>query len=214
MMGLGAASGPGRPLEISSRVAVVVETDDALAREIEAALGNTAREIRRVETGREASALLATIQAEVVVLDTNLPDVDGLVLLSELKTANTRTPIVLVAVDWVGIANGGQQEWRSALADAAATTPDRVVVHSLHQHDAPGCDFDAESLLAARGLSGAMFHVAFAQKTIDDAASALQRSLATPKIVTHLGVGIGRVGEHKEGHVECRLVLRIVDCGE
>ena len=96
-MGPGAASGQGRPLELSSRVAVVVEMDDGLAREIETALSNTAREIRRVGTGREASALLATIQAEVVVLDTNLPDVDGLVLLSELKTANPRTPIVLVA---------------------------------------------------------------------------------------------------------------------
>src|SRR5919201_423359 len=95
-MTLGAASGPGRT-EISSRVTVVVEMDDALAREIETALSNTAREVRRVGTGREASALLASISAEVVVLDTNLPDVDGLVLLSELKTADARTPIVLVA---------------------------------------------------------------------------------------------------------------------
>src|SRR5919201_4876997 len=95
-MTLGAASGPGRT-EISSRVTVVVEMDDALAREIETALSNTAREVRRVGTGREASALLATLPVEVVVLDTNLPDVDGLVLLSELKTANARTPIVLVA---------------------------------------------------------------------------------------------------------------------
>src|SRR5262245_5101511 len=96
-MGLGAAPGPGRPPEISSRVAVVVETDDALASEIEAALSNTTREIRRVRTGLEASALLAATPAEVVVLDTNLPDVDGLVLLSELKVANVHTPIVLMA---------------------------------------------------------------------------------------------------------------------
>src|SRR5262249_22925333 len=87
----------GRHLDVPSRVAVVVEMDDDLAREIETALSNTAREIRRVGTGREASALLANTQAEVVVLDTNLPDVDGLVLLSELKTANPRTPIVVVA---------------------------------------------------------------------------------------------------------------------
>src|SRR6478736_3664488 len=37
---------------------------------------------------------------------------------------NAGAPIVLVAVDWVGIANGGQQEWRAALAKAAGTTPD------------------------------------------------------------------------------------------
>jgi DNA-binding response OmpR family regulator len=97
VMSPGTGSVHGRPAEITSRVAIVVETDDALAREIEAALSNTARDIRRVGTGGEASALLASVQAEVVVLDTNLPDVDGLVLLSELKTANPRTPIVLVA---------------------------------------------------------------------------------------------------------------------
>src|SRR5213592_2087916 len=96
-MAVGAVSGPGRPAETSARVAVIVEADDPLAREIETALSNTAREIRRVRTGSEASALLANLPAEVVVLDTNLPDIDGLVLLSELKTANARIPIVLVA---------------------------------------------------------------------------------------------------------------------
>ena len=83
--------------ESSARVALVAERDDALAGGIETALSNTARDVRRVGTGRAASALLATLHPEVVVLDTNLPDVDGLVLLSELKTANPRTPIVLVA---------------------------------------------------------------------------------------------------------------------
>src|SRR5277367_1642536 len=53
-------------------------------------------------------------------------------------------PIVLCAVDWVGIANGGYDRWRSQLAEAAGTTVDRVEVHTLHQHDTPGCDFDTE----------------------------------------------------------------------
>src|SRR5512136_977325 len=46
-------------------------------------------------------------------------------------------PIVLCAVDWIGIANEGQDAFRSALARAAATSVRRVAVHSLHQHDAP-----------------------------------------------------------------------------
>ncbi len=102
-------------------------------------------------------------------------------------------PIVLCAVDWVGIGNGGYDAWREALARAAGTTVDRVAVHTLHQHDAPGCDFEAEALLASRGLSGAMFHVAFAQRTIDGAAKALHESLSSPQQVTHLGIGVGRV---------------------
>ena len=56
----------------------------------------------------------------------------GIVLLVEPR------PIVLCAVDWVGIGNGGYDAWRSALAEAAGTTADRVAVHCLHQHDAPG----------------------------------------------------------------------------
>src|SRR5581483_43196 len=57
-----------------------------------------------------------------------------------------KQPIVLCAVDWVGIGNGAYDAWRVAIAKAAETVPGRVSVHCLHQHDAPGCDFDAEQL--------------------------------------------------------------------
>ncbi len=102
-------------------------------------------------------------------------------------------PIVLCAVDWVGIAGGGYDAFRQALAQAAGTTADRVALHTLHQHDAPSCDFEAEALLASRGLSGAMFNVPFARKTIDAAAAALKQSLDKPQEVTHLGLGAARV---------------------
>src|SRR6187401_1928767 len=44
-------------------------------------------------------------------------------------------PIVLCAVDWIGIANEGHDAFRAALAKAAGTVPGRVAVHALHQHD-------------------------------------------------------------------------------
>ena len=53
----------------------------------------------------------------------------GIVLMGQDK------PIVLCAVDWIGIGNGGHDEWRRGLAEAAGTTVDRVTVHTLHQHD-------------------------------------------------------------------------------
>lgn len=56
-------------------------------------------------------------------------------------------PIVLCAVDWVGVGNSGHTAFRDALANAAGTTRERVAVHCLHQHDAPGCDFEADELL-------------------------------------------------------------------
>ena len=54
----------------------------------------------------------------------------GLVLL------NGDSPIVLCAVDWVGIGNAGHTAWRQALAEAAGTSIHRVAVQTLHQHDA------------------------------------------------------------------------------
>ncbi|HVC98901.1 MAG TPA: hypothetical protein VND64_34870 [Pirellulales bacterium] len=103
------------------------------------------------------------------------------------------SPIVLCAIDWVGVGNGGYGAWRQALAKAAGTTESRVAVHCLHQHDAPGCDFDAEDLLAGHGMAGAAFHVAFAHETIDRAASAVRAAVANAQPVTHLGLGTGRV---------------------
>src|SRR5881628_3695658 len=61
-------------------------------------------------------------------------------------------PIVLCAVDWIGIANGGHDAFRDELARAAGTAPNRVAVHVLHQHDAPDCDFSAEQILRDAGL--------------------------------------------------------------
>ena len=42
-------------------------------------------------------------------------------------------PVVLCAVDWIGIANEGHDAFRDALAEAAGTTRERVAVHALHQ---------------------------------------------------------------------------------
>lgn len=111
----------------------------------------------------------------------------GIVLIGEDK------PIVLCAVDWIGIGNDGHKAWREGLAEAAGTTADRVTVHSLHQHDAPRCDFSANELLAEHGLDGAMFNVEFARKAIERTADAIKGGMTTPHTVTHLGLGEGRV---------------------
>ena len=56
-------------------------------------------------------------------------------------------PIVLVAFDWCEIRNGAYDQWRDALAKAAGTTRGRVIVSSLHQHDAPVIDLEAQQML-------------------------------------------------------------------
>ena len=102
-------------------------------------------------------------------------------------------PIVLCAVDWVGIGNGGHETWRKTLATAAGTTPERIAVHCLHQHDAPGYDESSEQLLAARGLAGKQFDVVFARQALERTAAAVRAALKKPLLITHLGVGQARV---------------------
>ena len=111
----------------------------------------------------------------------------GVVLLGAGK------PIVLCAVDWITISNGGHDVWRESLARAVGTTADRVAVHVLHQHDGPRCDFTSEDLLAPYGLGGKRFNVVFVRNTITAAADAARKSLATAQSVTHLGVGQAKV---------------------
>jgi len=103
--------------------------------------------------------------------------------------------VVLCALDWVGVDNATHDAWCEALARAAGTTPNRVAVHTLHQHDAPGCDIATEAQLAEHGLSGAEFHVTFAQQAMVRTAQAVAEAIRKPSTVTHVGHGRGKV-EH------------------
>src|SRR5690606_34327127 len=61
-------------------------------------------------------------------------------------------PIVLCAIDWLAIGNEGMDAFKDALAAAAGTTPKRVAVNVLHQHDAPRYDAGAEQILLEAGI--------------------------------------------------------------
>ncbi len=111
----------------------------------------------------------------------------GIVLLGD------EAPVVLCAVDWIGIGNGGNREFRARLAAAAGTTPERVAVHTLHQHDAPWCDFSVDELAAQYGINQVVFDSAFARDVIHRAAAAVRSAVAEAQVVTHVGAGVGRV---------------------
>lgn len=102
-------------------------------------------------------------------------------------------PIVLCSVDWIGIGNGGQDRWRQALATAAGTVPERVDVHSIHQHDGPRCDFTAVQLFTDPKQAEPHYDVQFAQDTIDRAARAVKNALEKSQPVTAIGTGRARV---------------------
>jgi hypothetical protein len=105
-------------------------------------------------------------------------------------------PIVLCAVDWIGIANEGHEVFRSALAEAAGTVPGRVALHTLHQHDAPGCDFTAEKIIKDLGVQGySRFDGDFHRVVIQRAADAIRAALPNAQPITHYGYGDAVVKE-------------------
>jgi hypothetical protein len=102
-------------------------------------------------------------------------------------------PIVLCAFDWVGIGNESHDAFRAALAEAVGTESRRVVVHTLHQHDAPGSDLATERLLAEQGLAGRFSNPDFDHVVMSRLAAAAKESLGRLTEVTHLGLGKGKV---------------------
>lgn len=106
-------------------------------------------------------------------------------------------PIVLCAVDWLGIGNAAHDAFREACAQAAGTSPERVAVHTVHQHDAPHVDFTAESIL--RRLGAAERYPGrdgkFAREVIARTAAAIRVALPSARPVTHYGFGRAEVEE-------------------
>jgi len=111
----------------------------------------------------------------------------GVVLLTDDE------PIVLCALDWVGMANRGYDVYREAIAKAAGTRASRVGLHCLHQHDAPGCDYSANELLVKQGVEEALFNTAFAREAQERIAAAIAKAVEQPRPVTHVSFGKAKV---------------------
>jgi hypothetical protein len=111
----------------------------------------------------------------------------GLVLLGASQ------PVVFVALDWCEIRNEAFERWRQALAEAAGTVPERVMVSTVHQHDAPVADPGAERILRERKLQGTVCDPVFHEAAVQRVAAALRRSLGSARPITHLGLGQAQV---------------------
>ncbi|MDB6117959.1 MAG: hypothetical protein JWO08_1740 [Verrucomicrobiaceae bacterium] len=111
----------------------------------------------------------------------------GLVILSDEK------PIVLCAVDWCEIRAGDHVHWRETLARAAGTTPERVAVHSLHQHNAPLSDSAAQAILAGTEKPLAVIDLEWAAKALAGVAASIEEAMKRAMPVTHLTHGEAKV---------------------
>ena len=111
----------------------------------------------------------------------------GFVLLSSEK------PIVICAVDWTGILNEAHVAWRRALAEAAGTTPDRVAVQCVHQHDAPFACVASEKLIARQNAGLTVLDLEFFQTCLDRGKNAVREALPQVKSLTHIATGQAKI---------------------
>lgn len=111
----------------------------------------------------------------------------GLVILHE------DGPVVLAALDWIGIGNEGHDRFREAIARGAGTVPSRVAVHTVHQHDAPDCDFGAERILVEAGMAAGPYDGEFPRVVLHRLEASVRAALPRAVPVDEVGLGAAEV---------------------
>lgn len=106
---------------------------------------------------------------------------------------STCPPVVLIALDWCQLNNEAYDRCRQALAQAVGTSPQRIFLATVHQHDAPIFDLVAQKLLDAYGLKGWICDPTFYERAITRLAETARASLGHSVPVTHIGWGQARV---------------------
>ncbi|HEY6542552.1 MAG TPA: response regulator transcription factor [Ktedonobacteraceae bacterium] len=77
---------------------LLVEDEDPAIRNLKRTLESDGYHVYVARSGKEARAFMAQHRADLVLLDLNLPDVDGLRLGSELREWDPHLPIIVVSV--------------------------------------------------------------------------------------------------------------------
>ncbi len=95
-------------------------------------------------------------------------------------------PIVLCAVDWTGLLNEAHLAWRTAIAEAAGTVPERVAVQVVHQHNAPFACLESAKIVADQGDLPSMLDLDFFHRCLDQARLAIAQALRQSQRVTHI----------------------------
>src|SRR5262249_52741273 len=78
-------------------------------------------------------------------------------------------PVVVCCVDWCEIRNDAYDRWRDVLAQAAGTNREHVLVSSIHQHDAPLPDLEAQQILDRHKATAKIIDLEFHEKCVQPA---------------------------------------------
>jgi hypothetical protein len=109
-------------------------------------------------------------------------------------------PIVICAVDWAGLLNEAHLAWRTALAAGADTTPDRVAVHCVHQHNTPFVCPRARAAAARYAELPVMYDLGFFDDCLARATEAVKAALPRAQRVTqvaHSRAQVARVASNR-----------------
>lgn len=98
-------------------------------------------------------------------------------------------PVVLAAIDWTGLMNDSHRTWSERIAEAAHTTPDRVALHTVHQHNAPFVDREGNALLRKAGASPLLYDEAFVEAAMARSAVAIREAMTKSIPLTHVHHG-------------------------
>ncbi|HRE79594.1 MAG TPA: hypothetical protein PLN52_01035 [Opitutaceae bacterium] len=95
-------------------------------------------------------------------------------------------PIVVCVLDWTALLNEAHLAWRTALAEAAGTTVERVAVHCVHQHNAPFvCDRVYREVSSYPDLPRP-YDADFFARCLRDARLAVSAAIMRAEPVTHV----------------------------
>ena len=102
-------------------------------------------------------------------------------------------PIVVCAVDWTGLLNDAHIQWRAALASAAGTTPERVAVQCVHQHDAPFVCLASEALIAEQNAGMRIVDLGFFKDCLERGRKAVSEAITRAKPLTQVAAAEAEV---------------------
>ena len=121
--------------------------------------------------------------------------VDDPLSLRGLVVLGAGDPVVLATLDATGLLNLDHVTFRQRLAHAVGTTPQRVALHCVHQHNAVFFDRDAHRMVQRAGLepSAGIVDPAHLDDLMDRAEAAARGSLAQARTLARFGVARAEV---------------------
>ena len=102
-------------------------------------------------------------------------------------------PIVLCALDWAELSNLEHLRWRQDLAGAVKTQADRVAVHTIHGHDTPLPDREAQDILDTYGYSNEMMAGDWCERVRAQVAAAAASAMDRRQPCSHITIAKANV---------------------